>query len=994
MDRQVYLSNNSSRRSQDFYTRALELVADQKEEDFYYLLPNGRTINLYRRKFMEDLGASFAINLFTFDDIVNNILDLDEDLVIGDELRYFILTRVLEDLLDKGELSFYRDFIGMDGFVMSLMDIIGRIKQELIRSEDFLSRLPEDPYYRELGLIYRGYEAYLRDKDILDREEVYFRAIEELEVSRLDLKPSHIFIDKFYDFRPVELKLLEKLVEEDINIYINIDYLMDKENRLLNKTIRSLKDLGFDFRTDKYPMNLFQKIGYSLFGQKEDLDGAGRVKLIGAASSYLELKKVFEDIKKELVGGMKISDIGLLPLDPSYRELIIRLAREEMLPVDLAEEEALINIRISRELLNILRLATDRAGKEDLLNRIRSTYFNDLDDQERGQIYSYIRNLNFKNISGLEDILRARDFDLAEDQLQLVLGFLRNIDLETKVLKELGSLEGFTGYIRDLFGKYNILEELEASLDEDIEEFARRMKVYKGLDSLLKRVDRLAELEEEISLEDYIRLLEDYLANTSIKLAGPNKEGLRVVDLISNRGLSFKKLYIMGLSQNIYPNIGEDNFLFQERHRRIVEGAGLSFNSYEDKLDNEIIKLASSIGAVEERLVLSYTSGENGDQASSIFLDEISRNLANIERLEVDFDQLIKEDLDDISNSRDYRKFILLRLRDQDINKYSYSFRPEELESLNISLRPIISRQAGDFNSYSGLIRDPYLLEILKLSYGESRKYSASSLENYNKCPFSFFMARVLGLEEVYEEEQELDFLKLGNLYHLVLRDFYRDHYREDLDWEELREIVEKLYKKYLEEVEFENTTSLDKLVLEDRLDRLLKFIRLDLDRIRKDGLEPWAFELAFGYDEDFRLGDLALFGRIDRIDRKEEGTVIIDYKSGGAYGVKDMLQGTSLQMPIYLMSQREKEPLAGQYGLINKAEYKLGAGLKDSLKSIKSLRSNKFDTREEWQDFFLEMESIILATRDGIRSGNFQVDPKVCSEYCPYRMICKYGGR
>lgn len=994
MERLVYLSNRDLETSEGFFQEAKKLVGNQREDSFYYILPNGKLINHYRDRFLDETGGSFSLNLFTFDDIVKKILDIDDSKLLEIELQYLIVSKILYRMNEEGSITYYNKFIKMEGFILSILEIIGSFKRDLIRSEDFLNKIPKNPYYLEIGNIYREYEAYLRKNQLYDKEEIYFQAIEKLKHEKLSLGVEYIFIDKFYDFRPIELKLIEILSGESLNMYINIDFVTGRENKILYQTISRLEELNFKISRNIYPRNKFENLAFDLFVEAEPIGFGKDLIVIEAATEYLEIKRVFEEIKLNYGRESDLSKIAITPLSPHYMKVIEKLSKEEKLPVNISFESSLDSFNISREILNILNLGMDKNFKSNCLNRINSGYFTVLEEGERAEIYTFIKNLDFKSSSDLFEILKSREFRIESNFLKLLLEFIGNLSIEIKPLRELNSLRGFNNYIRQILEKYNILEDIMEILGDDMLSFKLEVEKYKALISILDRMDDFSKYDEITDLEGYIKLLKLYLKNEIIKMNSANKKGIRVLNLIDNRGFEFESIYIVGLSRDNYPNIIDNNFFLQERNRGSLEKLGLNFKTYEENLDNEIIKLGELIGSTKSRLGLSYSKGENGEGVPSIFLDEIMRHIKNAEDLRetVSFDYLFKEDLERMTSSLDYKKYLLLNIYRPDIGKYYYELRRENLLKLNKRLRPIISRERG-IDSYSGkLTREDIVLD-LKETY-ENKKFSASLLERYGSCPFSFFMSDVLRLEEIYKEDLELDYLGLGNLYHKTLKEFYSEHYRDDISYLEVEKLVEAIFKKYAEDLEVHTATSLDSLILGEKYERLINFIKMDLELTKKEGLIPYKFEEDFGYREEFKIGDVSLVGRIDRVDRLGDSLVITDYKSSGSYGMEDMEKGLSLQMIIYILSQGLEKTVVARYGLINRGEYKLGIGLSGYLDYFKRVRKNKLETREEFEDFVNEVGEKIVTMKENIIQGDFSLVPNLCSDYCPYKDICRYEGR
>ncbi|HLR34965.1 MAG TPA: hypothetical protein VK071_06490, partial [Tissierellales bacterium] len=248
--RVVYYGSTDNDRDKELLLMAKDYVRKNKGDKFFYILPNGKLLTEYRRALLKDLKGAFNINAFTFDDIVDRLLDNNSYTFIDKEMKESIISKILIELEQAGEIVYYKELVHTEGFVKSISGIIGEIKRSLINDECFNNRIPNSLFYKEIGIIYSRYEKFLEDNGLMDREESFFKAIETLEkdLSFFD-NLDFVIIDKFFSYRPQELVLLEKIVKAPIDIYINMPFEMEKDYLTVNQTIEFLKKL--DFKVDR-----------------------------------------------------------------------------------------------------------------------------------------------------------------------------------------------------------------------------------------------------------------------------------------------------------------------------------------------------------------------------------------------------------------------------------------------------------------------------------------------------------------------------------------------------------------------------------------------------------------------------------------------------------------------------------------------------------------------------------------------------------------------
>ena len=210
---------------------------------------------------------------------------------------------------------------------------------------------------------------------------------------------------------------------------------------------------------------------------------------------------------------------------------------------------------------------------------------------------------------------------------------------------------------------------------------------------------------------------------------------------------------------------------------------------------------------------------------------------------------------------------------------------------------------------------------------------SASRLEMLAHCPYKYFLRYVLHVEPpedaVIDPARWLNPLEFGSLLHdLFFRFMCALHDRDErLDPERhrtlLAETLEELVAEYRERIPVRHHAAFmaDRVRLDQAAEVFL------VAESRRKGADPVGFEVSFGFGSSeglnhsepvrLRLGngvELAVRGRIDRVDSVDGGYEIWDYKTGSArpYRSHDLLQGGAhLQWALYA---RVLESIAAGY--------------------------------------------------------------------------------
>lgn len=318
----------------------------------------------------------------------------------------------------------------------------------------------------------------------------------------------------------------------------------------------------------------------------------------------------------------------------------------------------------------------------------------------------------------------------------------------------------------------------------------------------------------------------------------------------------------------------------------------------------------------------------------------------------------------------------------------------------------------------SGRLCDGRLIaQLLPRLPGDARRpLSASALEDYARCPFRFFVYRVLQAAPMEEGGDDLDPLTSGRLHHRVLELFFanlRDRGRLPLRGDdEERTLLDEVIAEVLREFDTRERTGHPAL-FRARMRRLRADLRLLIAREAKvpiaPGCVPTLLEHPFGplriaARDDVGDGDDALHitGIIDRIDIGPGRAVVIDYKTGQMKRYQDYLRNdllvTSFQLPLYAAAVRVDPKVAA------------AAGMGEVAAAVPRVTAHYYAVRQAMVTLPLDDEKLFALdaqTRATVgehnvaeaayrlwrqlRGGDFRVAPRSC-DGCGLESVCRIG--
>ncbi len=228
---------------------------------------------------------------------------------------------------------------------------------------------------------------------------------------------------------------------------------------------------------------------------------------------------------------------------------------------------------------------------------------------------------------------------------------------------------------------------------------------------------------------------------------------------------------------------------------------------------------------------------------------------------------------------------------------------------------------------------------------------SASAIDAYAACPMKFALQKRWRLPE-----EPSAALQYGAAMHTALKDFYEAALRGvDRTVEETVEIFRREFELAKIEEELQR-----RLYEHQGEEQLRQFIALR-------ALEPKPQVLCTEKSIRFTIEDVLINGRIDRIDRLENGGVLVlDYKTGAPRNTLDAVN--SIQLGLYWMAAE----LEG-----HRVERAAFYNLEDNTTAeTESIRKERIYER-------------VIAVAEGIRSANFAPTPGFHCRNCGYRSLC-----
>ncbi len=729
-----------------------------------------------------------------------------------------------------------------------------------------------------------------------------------------------------------------------------------------------------------------------------------------------------------------------------YAPLFEEVFREQGIPFTIGKHKRLAEIPVVRSILHLLEIPGDGFSRHAVMRFLGSPYAGALigefdaaavdevsreaqvvagADSWRGRIRSYVKRL--------EDSLENPDMgeDLPQDagDLRSRLTCTRRVlEFTGDFLAKLEKLQqgcAIAEHVDRVLGLIDRPALRQACMDSELpENTGADLAALEALRAGLRRLSAFAEIlgsaDEEISCEKFIEYLRRLL-DCAIDTSRVKPEGrVRIMDVPGTRGMFFPVVFVCGLVEKEFPEQVSQSPFYNDSARRHLNRSGRAYlKERGDDQKFEMFLFYTAVTRATERLYLTHpTADAEGREAlPSYYLAEVERLYTGLSAETISLGRVLPRHEDAVGA----REMLAAALADGMVpDARPATFLPQCLQALaRCAMPPLaavaralaVEHERGSFRPYGihdGVIRDEKIKKRLEARMRET-VFSASRLGRYGSCPFRYFTERVLGLAEIVEPEDELTSINRGRFFHALLRDFFvclqerGSTVITEKNKKQAIELIEQLAEEHFEHIR-KNGAVANEVVFQAEQSGILEELRAFVDKETatnsndKTRTEPEYFELAFGFDEMLKKWDVAstkeplvieggefpvkIRGVIDRVDRRDDGPIVIDYKGSGASSKAAYLSGSDLQIVLYAVAVNE----------LFAEDREVADGFYYPLKSLQQVGRLQFGN-PKIPEIYDTVRQYAIKHVAAMCRGEFPPDPKddFC-KYCPARGTCRYS--
>lgn len=986
------------------------------------LLPSQSNIHNFKQRMIEhpDFHGGLNVDFHTYYSFVKTVAD-QADIhftEIGRSQQRILLESFLTSR--RSEYPELTDRTLTSGFYSAILQYFSDLEDGAFTIEKagtVLSRLSIGMGSRlliELHKLYITFTNHLETAGYLSRERLFIRVYEYLYKEPRRFKKYSFIVDGFYDFNLIQRKILETLLMKIQSAHVT---LMDGSSELFRYTNETsgwlhglVNKLGGEIRILEQNTHVLPSLE-DIFSRDGSGEASENIEYLETSSPTAEIQETVRSVKRDILTGKYLPDeIAVMYRGgDEYYNGIIDLCRKEGISLSVDNEQPLLTNPAISALLGWYDVLDSNFGRDQTADWFLSGYINPanlkVNSLQRLTRQAQILEGRDQWVPRLKATIKRlsenSDNEVPEEVEGEIKQFEQLISQIKNVFRQLPSAgkKSWSSHIDDLRTVMQVVNFLEKNESADEAINSRDERARESLQNTLHSMERLTTdfTFPEVSDSDFAAELRRIVQDTKYMAEPGISRGVTVASVPQTRGMHWKRVYLIGLIDEVFPVRWRSHALVKLTDRisinRMLDGEAAVVEHGADLHEERLIFYIALTRASESLVVSTVTGSE--ELLPSPFYEELRRfyNIHNESEYIRTVSQGFQQDNAWLETD------LLQQLALADL--HGSTLAGLDLEQFGQLLKVREKRMGATFTEYDGHLTSPDLLEKIESRLFDADKaISASALETYYESPFQYFCRYLLKLREIEEVTDELPPAERGLILHTIMEKFYQALPPEfggkvtEANLENSRQYLSPILDEVFRTQE-EKGLPIPNLLWE-REKRLMKqyvwnaitFFTLN-SPWNRTGMQPDAFEFSFGMDDEghdalmIDLDDNALKmrGRVDRLDLnpKTGEFTVVDYKTSGGKKVKDFYNGRALQLPVYAMAASERN--SGYDQPVKLSYYSFKQGKEDGKVTL---------NEDKYEALYARTLELIDQAVFQITSGIFHPTAGECNTYCSFKHMCR----
>lgn len=951
-------------------TYIYDSIKKDVENNIYPLLfVPSQTRQISEISYMKNTGSCgiMGVNITTISEYIDNFLKtlnihIDEKYISNLDKEVIINKIINENISD---FKLFKNVSKKQGFHQIINIYVDLFRKNNIKVEDINNINIKDELTREkLKEIYLVYEKYIKyiGNEFVDNVYKLELIEKNIEKFRKYIGNCNIYFDGYNNFTNMEYKLIENLLKFDLNVCVSINTDIEDINDIYSQNTDEIFEISNDtylkllkianrndscvsnelFLSDFFKAN--DDIKYLADNIFSDLKvkynkKSENVYLNVYSDIYNEVKSIANNITLNIVKGYRYKDFCIYTNDIlKYYDIILKTFFEYNIPVYIDTKKPISTSKVVTYIVYLLTLKSYGFDIKNLIS-ILKLGLNDIDIQDISYFENYVLefNINIYNLKNEFLLNNTKNKDMFYDleKLNIIREKINDIFFENINFKNI-SVEEITKYIYEHIEKNNILknyyDKLEKVKNKSYEIYSKDIEKL-SLDKMAEIFDSIYKIyKENINVNEFLNMFKMLIENTFVKTIPPTKDCVVICDFNTSKTESKKIGYIVGACEDELPRKYSQDILFSDMQLQNLKNANLDFKQDSISKENmEKFNLYEVFSNIQERLYISFPSLDL--KSSATRKSKLISDIQDILDLKL-IGNIIKDeesiDINNIYSYNDLLKSLKLAIDKIKENEINGKFDEKQYE-IALSIYNYL-KEDNRYNEILNYIKNNNIQlkkETIEYVYGNTFKSSVYKLEEFKKCPFSYYLKYILKVNprNIYE----ISSMDTGSLMHEILERFSSYILKNGINWKDLLndentlkdEFVKEIYK-IIDEIFDSSFKSKKENVRFNIYVRKIKNTMINVILLISKGFLQSQFN-TYGYEIEFKENGaflpievkldneatMNLVGKIDRIDTLNYNDTIyarvVDYKSSSKeLKLDDIKEGISLQLVTYIKAFME----------------------------------------------------------------------------------------
>ncbi len=861
----------------------------------------------------------------------------------------------------------------------------------------------------EIKIIINSYEELTKNKfeDSLDN----LNKLEDVIIKNNIFKEYDIFFDEFSSFTPQQSSILKIILRQAKNIYMAFCFdasiqNYDEKNLFFN-VYQTIKKIQKDARSTSVEISepiILQK--NSKFNKKdllilqENMFCPGKssskivpqnIEIYNALNQSEECEYVARNIAKSVMTeNCRFKDFAVIVRNmENYKSILKSTFKKYDIPYFLNSPNTIFHKSIMNLIFSALDTVASEFDSQEIFRFLKSGLVN-LSTEEISIVENYIFLWNITGNSWFEDFtMHPKGFERTWNEESK--NELENInELRKKIIYPLKNFYDKTKRTTaDKISKsiYELLLDVNAA--ENLKNLCKNLaKANKSTeaqcesgawDCAMNILSKISEIFQntKISVKKYADVLRSVSSSVTVSTIPQSLDSVVIGQADTVRLSSVKTVFLIGAVNGEFPKTPDSLAVFTESEINLMASLGVEItDSAKTFLIQERFLAYMAISNASEKLFVSWPSSNFSGKGN--IPSEIIKEIIQI-----------------------FPKIKIMNRYSSGPKEKIWKQKPSfEILATNFGKNSSFSNELKKYYVQDGAYREKYkALEKIFLNkpldfenperaenfFGKQIKLSASQIEKYYNCRFSYFCQYALEAKPL--KKASFGAIEYGNIIHYSLEKLFKkypNHAIVSAPEEEIKSEIESITKHYIEKnlggidgkpqrflhgIKKLNSSLifLAKYFVKEFEQSSFALSDLELQIAEKGEIPPLKINMPNGTV-------ITIEGKIDRVDimKSQKGTYvrIVDYKTGvKEFKLSDILFGLNMQMLIYLTALKKNGEK--KYGKIIPAGMLYFTALKPVIDAIET-ESHQTETIKIFEKLCMnglildDTESILGMEKDG----------------------------